>query len=134
MGMFDKDKQYGLRLDREFKTGEHFVLWGVNLPGEVIATSFGDAEVAKLKVSRMDNTGFKYVVQTVAGAIVEKCKEADRTDFPAVVTLQRIPSERSDTGHALVLQFVAPYGAQPSATATEPPPAAPAPAEDDFPF
>ena len=129
MGMFDKDKAFGLRLDREFKLGEHFVLYNAAATDEVISTDFGDAQVARLTVAKLDNPSHRYECQTVAGAIVEKCREAESSDFPAVVSLQKVTSQKWHR-EALVLQFVAPFGAKNEA----PPPAPGANTDEDIPF
>lgn len=107
MGMFDKDKVFGVRLDQEFRLGEHFILRGVNLTGETIDTNFGPAEVVRLTVSKLSKPDYQYECQTVASAIVDKAREAEDGDFPAVVSLIRVKTKNS--ANALVLQFIAPY-------------------------
>lgn len=121
MGMFDKDKAYGLRLDSEFKPGEHFVMWGTKLGDGTIDTDFGAAEYVKMTVSKLNNPSHKYECQTLASAIVEKCKDAEASDFPAVVKLDRVKGRYRD--NTLVLQFVGPYD-----NYAEPTP------DDDLPF
>ncbi len=111
MGMFDKDKEYGNRLDSAFGTGTPFLLLGAELPGKTVETRFGDAEVAELLVARLANgyqDGSEFVCTTVATAIVNKVRDAETDDFPAVVELRRERSAKWGRD-ALVLQFVSPY-------------------------
>lgn len=108
MGMFDKDKEFGNRLDQEFEENAAFILWNAWLPGKTITTNVGDAEVCTMQVSRMDNPADDFEVTTVASAVVEKVKEAEEGDFPAVVKWRRVPS-RFKNQKALVLQFVKAY-------------------------
>ena len=111
MGMFDKDKEYGNRIDSAFPIGTPFLLLGAELSGKTIETRFGDADVAELLVARMNDgrqDGAEFVCTTVATAIVNKVKDAETDDFPAVVELRREYSGRWGRD-ALVLQFVAPF-------------------------
>lgn len=124
MGMFDKDKQYGVRLDSEFAIGEHFVMWGVRIPKDTIETDFGPAERAIMTVSKRTDPDHKYEVQTLASAIVNKCKDATRDDFPAIVKLDRVKGRFRE--NTLVLQFIAPFGTTDYN--------APANRDDDLPF
>lgn len=109
MGMFDKDKQFGNRLDQEFEVNVNFILWDADISDEAISTSFGMATVANLLVSRMETPEDAYVVTTVASAIVDKIKEKEDGDLPAVVKTRRVASSRSKKQEAFVLQFVKPY-------------------------
>lgn len=121
MGMFDKDKEYGNRIDSAFPIGVPFLLLGAELPGRTVSTRFGDAEAAELLVARLRDgyqDGSEFVCTTVATAIVNKVREAEPDDFPAVVELRHEHSSKWRTS-ALVLQFVAPYqgnGARPAET------------------
>lgn len=128
MGMFDKDKQYGMRLDGEFAIGEHFILYGVEIPNDTIETDFGAAEYVKMRVSKLKDTEHRYEVQTLASAIVDKCKDADSNDFPAIVKLDRVKGRYRD--NTLVLQFVSPL----SRDKTPPAKAATENRPDDLPF
>lgn len=108
MGMFDKDKEYGNRLDEEFNLREKFILWDAVITGDTISTSMGDAEVVRLTVSRMETPDDKYDCTTVASSIVDKARDAGDDDFPAVVELRKVESKKFKT-QALVLQFVREY-------------------------
>lgn len=112
MGMFDKDKEFGNRLDSAFQLGTPFILHGAKMTDRTIETRFGDAPVAELLVQRLGADsmpdGPEFTCSTVATAIVEKVKAADDGDFPAVVELRQEHSAKWRTT-ALVLQFVAPY-------------------------
>lgn len=113
MGMFDKDREMGNNLANAYALNTPFVLVDARMSGETVPTRYGDAEPAELVTMRLGADGFvtggEIVCRTVASAIVAKVAEAEPGDFPAVVELQRVPSKRARSGHALVLQFIAPY-------------------------
>jgi len=116
MGMFDRDKEFGNRIDDQYGIGVPFVLLGVNFPGRTISTKLGDSEIVELLTMRIGDDGFvtgsEIVCSSIASAIVEKCREADDDDFPAVVELRRVTSTKHGRSvSALVLQYVAPYAA-----------------------
>lgn len=112
--MFDKDKEYGLRLDQEVDLRENFVLWEAKVTeGDVMPTALGEAMVARLVIQHLNQetgraVGDKIEVNTVASSIVEKAQEAEADDFPAVCRLMKVPSKKHDV-QALVLRFVGPY-------------------------
>lgn len=110
--MFDKDKEYGNRIDAAFLLGEPFVLLGARKTGETITTDLGPADVAELLVQRMDSAGravgAEFTCSTIASAIIGKIEDAEDADFPAVVELRRVESAKYRT-RALVLQFVSDY-------------------------
>lgn len=118
MGMFDKDKQFGNRLDTMFPLGTPFALFGAELTGETITTKLGESEVAAVRVARLDGSATNAIppvleARTIASAIVDKVRDAEPDDFPALVELRRVPSSYGTS--ALVLQFLAPYtGADPA--------------------
>lgn len=130
MGMFAKDKQFGRRLDTTVGLNNPFVLLDAYLTGDNIPTVHGDAAVARLSVCRITGehpdpaTGEMVPTlsrpldcYTVASAIVDKIKDAEPDDFPAIVELDRVTSRNYDRD-ALVVVFLAPH--------TGPAPAAPA--------
>lgn len=123
MGMFDRDKEYGNRLDSAFRLGEPFLLLGAKMTDRTISTRYGDAPVAEFMVQRLDGNsmpdGPEFTCSTVASAIVAKVQDADDDDFPAVVELRREHSAKWRTD-ALVLQFVAPYSLQYAGRQVEP--------------
>lgn len=109
MGMFEKDKMYGgERLDKWAEPGDRFVLWGVVEFIEDVPTSIGDGTKVILEVSSLDAPDNKTRVGTFASAIVEKSRDAEPSDFPAVVMLETVESKQYDTD-ALVLSFVEPF-------------------------
>lgn len=116
MGMFDRDKEFGNRIDQQYGEGTPFVLLGVEFSGKTVPTKLGDAETVELLTMRLGSDGFvtgsEIVCTTIASAIVEKAREADDADFPAVVELRRVTSTKHGRNvSALVLQYVAPYSA-----------------------
>lgn len=118
MGMFDKDREFGNRLDSAFALNVPFVLLGASVTDRTVSTRYGDAPVVELLCQRIGDDGFatgtEFTCSTVASAIVAKVGEAEDSDFPAVVELRHEHSTKWRTD-ALVLQFVAPYhpGAKP---------------------
>lgn len=114
-GLFDKDKEYGIRLDQEFDLKELFVLFDAKVtPGDTIETTIGDAQVARLKVAHLDENGHAeetVEVNTVASAIVAKIEESDAAEMaeelPAVCKLMRVKSRFGND--ALVMRFVRDY-------------------------
>lgn len=114
MGMFDKDKEYGLRLDQEFDLRENFVLLSAKVTdGDTMETELGTAQVARLECMHLNEdgktTGDIVECNTIASAIVEKCKEAEDHEFPAIVRLIRVDSKRFPKANPLALRFVGPY-------------------------
>lgn len=110
MGMFDKDKEIGTVLYPNWIGLQvPFIVWGVNIKREDFPTKFGPSPQTELEVSKLDNPNDRYKVTTLAGAIAAKAREAEPSDFPAVVQCAQVPV---DTGQALVLQFLKPYGNQ----------------------
>jgi len=109
MGMFDKDRLYGgERLDKWCEPGDRFILWGVEIVDEPVPTSVGNAIKTLLKVSTLDAPENQTIVGTLASAIAEKAKDAEESDFPAVVEFQKVHSQEYNT-EAAVIQFVEPY-------------------------
>lgn len=110
MGMFDKDKEVGLLLTSVVPMGKQFIVWNAGVTREDFPTKFGPSAQATLTISYPDNPGEKMDVTTLAGAIVDKVREAEDSDFPALVIWREAPAERSSTGKATVLQFLKAYG------------------------
>lgn len=78
-GAFGKDLKYGTRLDQMFALNEPFLLLGGKIEDEKVSTTFGEAEVAKLLVQKLDHEtgqpkGPPFRVNTVLSAVVEKIK------------------------------------------------------------
>jgi hypothetical protein len=110
MGMFDKDRLYGgERLDQRFELGDEFILWGVEVMPDAVPTELGDATKTVLEVSTKDNPEERFKVGTLASAIAEKAKDAEPTDFPAIVRYEKVPG-RFDSD-AAVISFVALHNA-----------------------
>lgn len=111
MGMFDKDRLYGgERLDQTFAFGDTFILWGVEVLAEPVPTEVGNATKTILTVSRKDAPGEQFKVGTLASAIADKARDAEESDFPAVVKYEQVTSEKWGT-EAAVISLVEPYDA-----------------------
>lgn len=109
MGMFDKDKEIGTVITNLYPLGQAFIVWGVRIKREDYPTTFGPTPQTELTTSKLDSPNDKYEVTTLAGAIAAKAREAEPSDFPAVVCLAKVPASKGD-GDALVLQYLKPYG------------------------
>lgn len=121
MGMFDKDRLYGgERLDQTFEYGDSFILWGVEVLAEPVPTEVGQATKTFLTVSRLDSPGEQFKVGTLASAIADKAREAEESDFPAIVKFEKVTSEKWGTD-AAVISLVEPYDAQAAAADAEVP-------------
>lgn len=107
MGMFDKDKEVGNRIDTEFDLREKFILWGARVASEKVATKIGPATKTIMEVSRLSEPDLHLEVTSLGSAIASKAEEADESDFPCVVELRKVASKFGND--ALVLQFVGPY-------------------------
>ena len=136
MGMFDKDKEIGTLLTSLFAIGEPFILYGVRIKREDYPTEYGPAPQTELRVAKRSNPEETFVVTTLAGSIATKAREAEKSDFPAVVTLGEAFSKKYNR-KATVLNFLKPYdptenGRQANLD-SQVPPTAPRP-DDDIPF
>ena len=116
MGAFDRDKQFGNRLDLAFAVNVPFALVDVTFTGETIETDTREAEQVTLTVARLTASpegGYiaapAFQSTTIAQAIVDKLRDIDDDELPCVVELRKVPSKRSRTGEALVLQYVGPW-------------------------
>lgn len=105
MTMFGKDKEYGRRLDLQYREQEPFILWGVE-PGGTVKTKIGDAQRTNLKTSALDRGRPGGVIEcsTLASAVAEKAKDADPSEFPAIVCWERVPGRFN--AEALVLSWL----------------------------
>lgn len=130
MGMFDKDKEFGNRLDQVVGLKQPFVLLGVSVPKDrTIETDFGTAQVAELRIVRMHHgrsVGQPIDTTTIASAIVDKAKASKKDDFPCVVELRKVDS-RFGT-EALVIQWLGDYDSSAASSAV------PIEGEDDIPY
>lgn len=108
MGMFDKDKAIGLVLTEMIPQGEEFTLWGARVLDGTVQTRFGNAETAELEVTRKGDRD-RMKVTTLGSAIVDKVKEAEPSDFPAVVMWTRVSTQARE--QVLVLRFLRPLNA-----------------------
>lgn len=118
MGLFDKDREFGRRLDVEFKLGEAFVLYAIGHDEPFTVPSTGEVvDRAVLTVQHLGPSGTATIgprleVKTIAGAIVKMATETpDEGELPAIVSLERVPVKEWDN-EALVLRYVAPFGAR----------------------
>jgi|KBSMisStaDraftv2_1062788.scaffolds.fasta_scaffold01564_6 hypothetical protein len=108
MGMFDKDKEIGLILTSHMAEREEFILWDASILRDDFPTTLGHASQVGLEVSRMTGPRERFTVTTLASAIAAKVREAEVTDFPAVVYWAGIYSDKWQR-KVTVLQFVRPY-------------------------
>jgi hypothetical protein len=104
MGMFDKDKSFGVDVTSVFQLGTPFLLWGAEVLPEPVETSLGDARKTRLIVSTLEQPELHREVTTLASAIADKAAEAAPDDFPCKVELRKVDS--SYGGEALVLQWL----------------------------
>lgn len=140
MGMFAKDKEIGLILQKYVPKRAEFVLWDAEITREDFPTDIGPAAQATLTISSLsrDPEGrVKTHVTTLASSIVDKVREAEATDFPAVVYWTTVPSAKFKTD-ATVLQFVREHTYPGMETSpgggTVDSPAESSPADDEIPF
>lgn len=105
MGMFDKDKEVGRQLTSEFKEGEKFILYAVDVDPEAVKTDLGMADKTSMEVARLNDRGERFEVNSLGSAIASKAKEADDSDFPAIVCWLVVDSKKWGT-KATVLQFI----------------------------
>lgn len=104
MGMFDKDKEIGRQLTAVFAAKEEFVLYDIHVLEEKVNTTLGDADKTVLTVSSLDDTDTRFEVSTLGSAIANKAREAEPSDFPAVVCWMEVDSNFGN--QATVLQFI----------------------------
>lgn len=109
MGMFDKDKTFGLRLDELVPQGEEFTLWNAKVSDQTVDTRFGPAEQAELEITRKGSRE-RMTVATIASAIVNKIKEQEPGDLPAVVCWLRVNTAAQE--NVAVLRFIRPLNAE----------------------
>lgn len=105
MGMFDKDKAIGLVLHELVPQGEEFTIWGARVLDEKVNTRFGLTENAELEITRKGDRD-RMKVTTLASAIVGKVKEAEASDFPAVVIWTKVNTTAQED--VTVLRFIRP--------------------------
>jgi len=104
MGMFDKDKEIGNRIDTEFDLREDFILWAVEIAPDKVSTKIGDATKTILTVSRIDEPDVQFDCTTLGSAIADKAAQQTADDFPVVVQLRKVAGRFGS--EALVLQYV----------------------------
>lgn len=120
MGMFDKDKQFGRRIDEEFAVrrpedypgggvaGEPFILHGVKIDkGDTIDTELGKTQVVRFDVERIANGKpvERFEANSIAQALREKAEQATAEDFPALVELRYVWSKTWNK-HVLAMQYL----------------------------
>lgn len=111
-GAFGKDKQFGNRLDQVVALHEPFLLLGGYIQEETQETKFGNAEVARVLIQKLDPhsgapIGSPIRANTVASAVVEKVKAltpAEVAEGP-VCQLQIVDSKRQG-GKAMVMSWI----------------------------
>lgn len=105
MGMFAKDREIGRELTTAFAEREEFKLLGVKVDEKAVKTDFGMADKSILTVEKLGGGGGSFEVTSLGGAIANKCKEAEDSDFPAIVCWLTVPSKQYGND-AKVLQFI----------------------------
>jgi hypothetical protein len=108
--MFDKDKAIGLLLHDTLPQGEQFILHGARVLDEPVNTVYGLTENAELEVARLDQPRERMKVTTVASAIVAKVKEAEPSDFPAVVLWTKVDTKAQKD--VTILRFIRPLNVE----------------------
>lgn len=108
MGMWDKDREHGARIDSLVGIGEPFLMLDAYLDGEV-ATRLGPAKRARIVLARIKGgrPGTVLTGSTLAQAITSKIADAEDEDFPVVAQLLKVPTEYEND--ALVVQLVGPW-------------------------
>lgn len=106
MGMWDKDKEMGRRLDAVFSIGDYLIVYAAAPDGE-ISTSLGMARKTKLVVAPESAPEDRSEVATLSSTIASKAELADESDFPIVAQLLKVPTDKGNP--ALVLQYVRDY-------------------------
>lgn len=106
-GMFETDKEIGLRVDTEFELREEFILYDAEIAGDLVDTKIGKARKTILTVARLDEPDVRFETTTLASAIADKAQDATPDDFPVVVELRKVAS--SFGNDALVLQYKRDY-------------------------
>jgi len=119
VGMFDRDKEIGVILTSYMKERENFILWDAGIIREDFPTNIGPAAQTGLTVSRMSDPGDRVTVTTLASAIAGKAREANPSDFPAVVYWAAVWSDKWNR-NITVLQFVKAYDAGAESRQTSP--------------
>lgn len=107
MGMFDKDREIGLPLTTAFNFGQDLVLWDAIDGGKVKTEINAEARKTRLIVSEVGKDRIEaFEVSTLSSAIADKAamRTAEGSEFPAVVRLLKVPSNKGND--ATVLQFV----------------------------
>lgn len=95
-GMWDRQRLLGgKRLVQEFEKGENFILWGMEVVGEVSVGEDRTTPKVELKVSPLKNPDEMFIVGALGKAITELA-EADRVegDLPAIVFWDETETKR----------------------------------------
>lgn len=111
MGMFDKDKLYGgTPIEKWVSPGVDFILRGATIVTDEFPLDNGQtATKTELYVSSLDNPAEVYKVSTLSGNIASNVKDAEDSDFPAVVQFHTVPSATQGYSDAKAIKLVAPY-------------------------
>lgn len=112
-GAFQKDKAFGNRIDETVALHEPFLLLGARIQEERQTTVYGEAEVARLLIQKLNKDtgapqGPPIRCNTVASAIVEKAKALTPEELGAgpVCQLQVVKSKGRGGKEALVLSWI----------------------------
>jgi hypothetical protein len=112
VGMFDKDKSFGVDVTDMFALKTPFYLWGAAVLPERVCTKLDNPEAdpatwtrkTLLIVSSVDAPAQLVEATSLASAIADKAEQAEPADFPCRVELRSADS--SFGGTALVLQWL----------------------------
>lgn len=112
-GAFDKDRQFGNRLDRTFALNEPFLLLGAKRTGGQIDTAYGPADVMEILAQKLNHEtgnpqGQPIRVNTVLSAVVEKLDALTEEELHKgpIVQLEAVPAKSRGGRVVTVLSLV----------------------------
>lgn len=109
-GMWDRQRLLGgKRLVQEFEKNENFILWGMEIVGDVPVGEDRTAPKVELTVSKLDVADEKFTVGALGRAITELAEaEKAEGDLPAIVYWDETETKRG-LQPAVVIQAVRQY-------------------------
>lgn len=109
-GYWDKDEEYGRRLDTAFAEGEPFLCFSVERDTPFTDPNTGNSIDTRTKLScqvldqeTMHPIGLVMEFKTLASTIYERAGGIRPGDFPAVVSIRRVPVKKYGNS-ALILE------------------------------
>lgn len=115
-GFFEKDKDFGQRLDETYERREHFVVLGIERDtpfhnpktGEVVETRT-KLRTRRLNPETLSAEGPPVEVKTLSTPIYNSAEESVPEDWPAVVFWDKVQPSNPKHSEATVLRFVSEY-------------------------